>query len=111
MDNIVIILRIYDFFIATHPLMPIYIGAIMVSDNAELILSTDCDMASLHTIITKFPNNVNDIEQLEDYIEQALDLFKKYPPECLSELNEKWLVKWYYTLGNNLFLILTSYII
>ena len=32
MDNLMVILRLYDFFIATHPLMPIYVGAI-VMDN------------------------------------------------------------------------------
>ena len=63
-----------------------------------MILSTDCDMASLHTIITKFPSNVTDIEQMEVYIEQALELFQKYPPESLADLNEKWLDKWYISI-------------
>lgn len=90
MENLKIILRLYDFFIATDPLMPIYLGAIIVADKADEILSIDCDMASLHTVITKFPTNINDFEKLENYINSAVQLFEDYPPDRLMILNEKW---------------------
>lgn len=66
----------------------------MVSEQAELILNIDCDMASLHTVITKIPSSIDSIEQVENYIESALELFKVYPPDILEELNQKWLNKW-----------------
>lgn len=93
MDNLVVILRLYDFFIATHPLMPVYLGAIIIVNKADVILSTECDMASLHTIITKFPSNINCLNQVEDYIQQTLELFASCPPDDLPKLNENWLVK------------------
>lgn len=89
-DNIQIILRLYDFFIASDPLMPVYFGAIIVDDKSDEVLSIECDMASLHTIISKYPSKIEDIEILEKYIEKAVSLFKKYPPSYLNSLNQKW---------------------
>lgn len=94
MENLKIILRLYDLFIATDPLMPIYLGAVMVSEYGDEILDIECDMASLHTVITKLPLRIDDIEVIEEYILKALNLFKQCPPETLTDLNEKWLNKW-----------------
>lgn len=66
----------------------------IVADKADEILSIDCDMASLHTVITKFPTNINDFEKLETYISSAVQLFQDYPPDRLVILNEKWQEKW-----------------
>jgi hypothetical protein len=52
-------------------------------------------MASLHTVISKYPSQIHDIEVIEDYIVDALKLYKEYPPEKLPELNREWLEKWY----------------
>lgn len=93
MDNLQIILRLYDFFIVSDPLMPVYLGAIIVSERAEEILSIDCDMASLHTVISKYPSQIENIELIEKYIAKTVKLFKKYPPDSLGKLNENWLEK------------------
>lgn len=66
----------------------------MVSDQAELILEIECDMASLHTVVTKIPSTIDKCEIIENYIQAALNLFKMYPPDSLDELNQKWLKKW-----------------
>ena len=50
-------------------------------------------MASLHTVITKYPSKIDDINVLEEYIVSTLKLFEQYPPSTLSSLNEKWLDK------------------
>jgi hypothetical protein len=50
-------------------------------------------MASLHTVITKYPSKIEDMDLLEGYIKRTLDLFEKYPPNTLSILNDKWLEK------------------
>jgi hypothetical protein len=58
-------------------------------------------MASLHTVITKYPSKieVNDFEKVERLILQALELYAKHPPnQSLSSLNEAWLRKWYVRL-------------
>lgn len=65
-----------------------------MSNQAEMILEIDCDMASLHTVITKIPSNIDSSEQIENFIQSALELFEAYPPDDLEELNEKWLKKW-----------------
>ena len=52
-------------------------------------------MASLHTVISKYPTKINSIQNLEDYIAEAVALFEKYPPKLLPQLNEKWHEKWY----------------
>ena len=54
----------------------------------------DCDMAILHTVITKFPSKIEEIEKIEEYITLALNLFEEYPPSKLPELGESWLIKW-----------------
>ena len=116
MDNLQIILRLYDFFIVSDPLMPVYLGAIViiwsfrhlvkpfrriiwcifkiVSERAEEILNIDCDMASLHTVISKYPSQIENIELIERYIAKTVKLFEKYPPHSLTKLNENWLDKW-----------------
>ena len=52
-------------------------------------------MAALHTVISKYPTKINDIEVLEKHILDAISLYQQYPPEKLPELNLKWLEKWY----------------
>lgn len=93
MDNLQIILRLYDFFIVSDPLMPVYLGAIIVSERAEEILSIDCDMASLHTVISKYPSQIDNIDLMENYISKTIKLFEEYPPNSLEKLNDKWLEK------------------
>jgi hypothetical protein len=51
-------------------------------------------MASLHTVISKYPTKIEDIEILEKHILESINLYKQYPPEKLSDLNLKWLEKW-----------------
>lgn len=92
-DNIQIIMRLYDFFIATDPLMPVYFGAVIVVDKADEVLGIECEMSSLHTIISKYPSKIEDIEILEKYIEKSVSLFNKYPPKHLTLLNSNWLEK------------------
>lgn len=57
-------------------------------------MSIECEMSSLHTIISKYPSKIEDIEILENYIEKAVRLFKRFPPNCLPSLNAKWIEKW-----------------
>ncbi len=52
-------------------------------------------MASLHTVISKYPSEIENIELIEIYIIKALNLFNNYPIQSLTKLNEKWLEKWY----------------
>ena len=66
----------------------------IVSERAEEILSIDCDMASLHTVISKYPSQIENIELIESYIAKTVKLFGKYPAKSLEKLSENWMEKW-----------------
>jgi hypothetical protein len=51
-------------------------------------------MASLHTVISKYPSQIANIQLIEKYISKTVKLFDKYPPKSLEKLNEKWSEKW-----------------
>jgi Rab-GTPase-TBC domain len=51
--------RIFDFFIVSHPIMPIYVSVAMILHpiNREKILNTEYCFTSLHQILTSLPRN------------------------------------------------------
>lgn len=83
------IVRLYDFFLACHPLMPIYLAAAIVLYRDAEILEADCDMATLHSLLSKVPDDL----PFEDLIVKTGDLFLQYPPHDLAaeveELNKQ----------------------
>lgn len=66
----------------------------IVVDKSDEVLGIECEMSSLHTIISKYPSKIEDIEILENYIEKSVALFNKYPSKQLPLLNSNWLGKW-----------------
>jgi len=46
-------------------------------------------MASLHTVISKYPSQIENIELIENYIAKTVKLFEKYPTKSLEKLNMK----------------------
>ena len=79
--------RLFDFFIVSHSLMPLYLTAALVLYKHREILNTDCDMPSIHHLLTRVPET----EELpiESLIETALDLFDKYPPNDMIKQQEE----------------------
>jgi len=51
--------RLFDAFLVSHPLLPIYVTIAMVLHpyNRQWILSTECDFASLHHVLASLPRN------------------------------------------------------
>jgi hypothetical protein len=51
--------RLFDFFIVSHPLMPIYMSIAMLLHpcNREEVLSTECEFASVHKTLSELPRN------------------------------------------------------
>ena len=49
------ILRLFDLFISTHFLMPIYVTVSILIYKKQDILTIDCDMASMHRYLTNIP--------------------------------------------------------
>ncbi|CAF0892378.1 unnamed protein product [Adineta steineri] len=89
LDDLDIILRLYDLFIVSHFLMPIYVAAEIVNFYSKEVLSTDCDMPSLHQYLTRVPSEL-DSNSWEEIIRRALHLFRNHHPDTLDVLNDEW---------------------
>uniref|UniRef100_A0A8C6V7B2 TBC1 domain family member 20 n=1 Tax=Naja naja TaxID=35670 RepID=A0A8C6V7B2_NAJNA len=75
------VVRLYDFFLACHPLMPIYFAAVIVLHRAPEVLACDCDMASVHHLLSQIPQDL----PYETLISRAGDLFVQFPPSKLAQ--------------------------
>lgn len=42
--------RLFDLFLATHPLMPLYVGAVAMSSHREALLTAE-EMPDLHSML------------------------------------------------------------
>ncbi|XP_074067921.1 TBC1 domain family member 20 isoform X2 [Macrotis lagotis] len=74
------VVRLYDFFLACHPLMPIYFAAVIVLHREEEVLDCECDMASVHHLLSQIPQDL----PYETLISRAGDLFVQFPPSELA---------------------------
>lgn len=74
------IVRCYDFFIACHPLMPIYLAAAIVLYREKDILSCECEMCVIHGLLSKIPDDL----PLETLLTRAYSLYQRYSPDELA---------------------------
>ncbi|OPJ84981.1 TBC1 domain family member 20 [Patagioenas fasciata monilis] len=74
------VVRLYDFFLACHPLMPIYFAAVIVLYREQEVLDCECDMASVHHLLSQIPQDL----PYETLISRAGDLFVQFPPSELA---------------------------
>lgn len=77
--------RLFDFFIASHPLMPLYVAVVNMQQNRGRLLQEE-EMPELHGILTKlsFPSNPRKVQRI---INQAIVLFKRAPPLQVATIN------------------------
>ncbi|XP_050396764.1 TBC1 domain family member 20 [Patella vulgata] len=80
LNDIKHIVRLYDFFIACHQLMPIYLAAAIVLYRQDEILETECEMCFIHSLLSRIPDNL----PFEQLISKAGDLYLQFPPEDLA---------------------------
>lgn len=74
------VLRLYDFFLASHPLMAIYFAAVIVLYREREVKSSECDMASVHHLLSHIPQDL----PYEQLISRTQNLFTRYPPTLLT---------------------------
>ncbi|XP_068432206.1 TBC1 domain family member 20 isoform X2 [Clinocottus analis] len=74
-------MRLYDFFLASHPLMPIYLAATIVLHREKEVKKTECDMAMVHHLLSRIPQDL----PYELLIGRAEELFDQYPPSLLAK--------------------------
>lgn len=89
------VVRLYDFFLASPPDMPLYVAASLVVQRREEVLSEICDMAMIHCLLSKIPDDL----PFEEILERASKFFKKYPPKSLEGLVKKRAQKEYVNFG------------
>ncbi|KAK7139561.1 hypothetical protein R3I93_016634 [Phoxinus phoxinus] len=75
------VLRLYDFFLASHPLMAIYFAAVIVLYRQKEVKSSECDMASVHHLLSQMPQDL----PYEELIGRAQKLFISCPPSLLTQ--------------------------
>jgi hypothetical protein len=63
-------------------------------------------MPSLHTVITKFPAQIQNLDDLEKMIKKTVQLQNKYPVDSLNELKEQYNIR---MLAFFLFINIQSY--
>ncbi|XP_053958904.1 TBC1 domain family member 20 [Anastrepha ludens] len=68
------VVRLYDYFLASPIYMPIFVTAAIILHRAEDILKVDCDMASVHCILSKLPDNL----PFEELLKTSSILYDKY---------------------------------
>ena len=73
------IARLFDYFISSHFLMPIYLTVSILLYKKDDIQQIDCDMASMHQYLTNIPQR----ERLpfDKLVDDSLRLAVKHPPE------------------------------
>jgi len=84
------IVRLFDYFVATHPLMPLYVAAAMVLHCGDDVLDNECDMPTVHHHLTNIPQTLDMGKNLQKIIDSAHLLFKKHPPSYLAEKSKTY---------------------
>lgn len=83
------VVRLYDCFLASPYLMPMYIAAAIVLHKKEDVLAGECDMAMQHYILSQVPDTL----PLERILVDAGELYNLYPPDTLQEEVNEFLQK------------------
>ena len=78
--------RLYDFFLACHPLMPIYFSVQLILDNASDIMDGECEMTRVYQLLLNTARK-KDLP-LESLISKTSDFYIQYPPSSLVGTSE-----------------------
>jgi hypothetical protein len=97
-----LLLRVFDFFIAAHPLMPIYFVARLIMYRREKVIAMN-EMPLIHTCLQAFPSMqeldvqfqaMEDLEVVNAVLAETYALFQKYPPNLLMRRVQSRLNAW-----------------
>ncbi|KAK0157861.1 hypothetical protein PV328_011551 [Microctonus aethiopoides] len=80
-DNRELLHRLFDFFLGTPPLMPLYLSTVIVAHRAAEIFNTTPDMGHTHKVLCTLPDDL----PFEDLLMRAKNLYRDYPPESISK--------------------------
>lgn len=74
------VVRLYDYFLSSPFLLPLYVTAAIVLYRADDIFREDCDMASIHCLLSQLPEDL----PFEYLLKNATELYKMYPPSKIE---------------------------
>eukprot|EP00794_Sanderia_malayensis_P019008 gene19008-20920_t len=83
-----VIVRLFDVFMATNPIMPVYLGSAIIASDATNILQLECEMSTVHSYLTKLPNNLI-LDEIEYLISKAHAVLMEFPPHMLEKAGRK----------------------
>uniref|UniRef100_A0A6A7G6R8 TBC1 domain family member 20-like n=1 Tax=Hirondellea gigas TaxID=1518452 RepID=A0A6A7G6R8_9CRUS len=81
MKNFDDVVRLYDFFLASHPLMPVYFSVTVILDLKEDILALECEFSVLHGFFQQLPEKID----VAGAIRRCVKLFTQFPPRILRQ--------------------------
>lgn len=75
------VVRLYDFFLAGPPLMPVYLATAIVLYRQEEILATECEMSAVHGLLSRIPVDL----PFESLLVSCQQLYEKFPPYTVEK--------------------------
>eukprot|EP00898_Chlorokybus_atmophyticus_P006138 jgi/Chlat1/6525/Chrsp45S06004 len=74
--------RLFDLFLASEPLMPLYVGAVAMHAARDDILALECEAAYVHAYLKKMPL----LRHLtaDELAQHAVMLYRQFPPAQLE---------------------------
>ncbi|KAJ1659704.1 GTPase-activating protein gyp8 [Dispira simplex] len=76
--NLVLVCRLFDFFLAHSPLMPVYFAAALVMHHRDALLALEPEHSQLHKYLLDVPNQLT-AETLHGLIASSAKLWERYP--------------------------------
>ncbi|KAL6266779.1 hypothetical protein P5V15_003613 [Pogonomyrmex californicus] len=79
-ENRKLLHRLFDYFLGSPPLMPLYLSTVIVAHRAIEIFNTTPDMGHTHKVLCTLPDDL----PFETLLIEARNLYRQYPPESIS---------------------------
>ncbi|XP_017889180.1 TBC1 domain family member 20 [Ceratina calcarata] len=78
-ENRKLLHRLFDYFLGSPPLMPLYLSTVIVAHRATEIFNTTPDMGHTHKVLCTLPDDL----PFETLLNEAKMLYREYPPESI----------------------------
>ncbi|ELR17666.1 TBC domain containing protein [Acanthamoeba castellanii str. Neff] len=76
--------RLYDAFLAAHPMLCLYLAAALVARSYPDILHQECEYPAVHSYLSHLPERyLAQPQDVEELIGSAVDLMRRLPPSAL----------------------------
>lgn len=75
------VVRLFDYFLASPKEIILYVIAQLINSRSDEILKADCDMASVHLVLSKIPEDLD----FEIILNKATDMYNDYPLSSIKD--------------------------